>query len=357
MPSNSSKSLRIVVLPVNGQGHLNACHGLCEELRDRGHQIIFLLDPDFSGRLKRYGFEEVLLPAIEKPTAGDGKTFWQSFVEHNAGLFAQTALSQMTNLLPLVFRAVFEAQLACEAAVQAAIDQLQPDLIILDSYVSTPPVVNSSRDIPWVWMFSASPQAMFLDPKLPPFYTGLPLGDTSQWREHEQATTKALGPLRTLISEHSVRSGGQPMPAGRLFHEYSPFLNLYMSPLELQYSRELLSSSVPSNVIGVDCFLRTTPNERFSLPAQLADRPGKLVFFSMGSFGCSSLPLMTRLVAILAKSPHRFIVSKGPLKYELPGENLWGEEYLPQTAILPLVDLVITHGGNNSVSSASLATV
>jgi len=62
---------------------------------------------------------------------------------------------------------------------------------------------------------------------------------------------------------------------------------------------------------------------------------------------------MQRLVAVLAHTKHRFIVSKGPLadEYELPA-NMWGEAQVPQTNVLPHVDLVITHGGNNTTTEA-----
>jgi UDP:flavonoid glycosyltransferase YjiC (YdhE family) len=60
---------------------------------------------------------------------------------------------------------------------------------------------------------------------------------------------------------------------------------------------------------------------------------------------------MRRLVDLLAGLPHRFIVSKGPRhdEYDL-APNMWGAEFLPQPAILPLVDLVITHAGNNTTT-------
>ena len=31
---------------------------------------------------------------------------------------------------------------------------------------------------------------------------------------------------------------------------------------------------------------------------------------------------------------------------------MWGAEFVPQTTIMPLVDLVITHGGNNTTTEA-----
>lgn len=62
--------------------------------------------------------------------------------------------------------------------------------------------------------------------------------------------------------------------------------------------------------------------------------------------------LLKRLIDLLTSSPHKYILSLGPRAAELPNPlpaNMTGAQYLPQTELLPLVDLVITHGGNNTV--------
>ena len=62
---------------------------------------------------------------------------------------------------------------------------------------------------------------------------------------------------------------------------------------------------------------------------------------------------MRKLIDSLAAGRHRVIVSKGPLHDQLElAPNMIGEEFLPQTSILPQVDLVITHGGNNTVTES-----
>jgi UDP:flavonoid glycosyltransferase YjiC (YdhE family) len=62
---------------------------------------------------------------------------------------------------------------------------------------------------------------------------------------------------------------------------------------------------------------------------------------------------MQRVIAALADQPVNVIVSKGPLhdEFEL-ADNMWGAEFLPQPSILPQVDLVITHGGNNTTTES-----
>jgi UDP:flavonoid glycosyltransferase YjiC (YdhE family) len=65
------------------------------------------------------------------------------------------------------------------------------------------------------------------------------------------------------------------------------------------------------------------------------------------------VPLMQRVIDSLDKTPHRVIVSMGPLHGQLTlGERMWGEQFVPQTAIVPHCDVMITHGGNNTVGEA-----
>ena len=62
---------------------------------------------------------------------------------------------------------------------------------------------------------------------------------------------------------------------------------------------------------------------------------------------------MQRLIDLLAATRHRVIVSMGPQHEELRlAGHMFGEEFLPQTSVLPLADLVITHGGNNTVTES-----
>lgn len=78
---------------------------------------------------------------------------------------------------------------------------------------------------------------------------------------------------------------------------------------------------------------------------------GKWIYLSLGSMGSIDLTLMRRLVAVLGRSRHKVIVSKGPRagEFNLP-RNMWGERFLPQMQMVPVVDLVITHGGNNTLT-------
>ena len=149
-----------------------------------------------------------------------------------------------------------------------------------------------------------------------------------------------------------VEQGAPPLPDLEFIHE-SDAANLYVFPEEADYTdRRPLSSHVAPH--GLE-----RPRDRRAstrCPAAVADRPegSALVYVSLGSLGGADVELMRRLVDVLGRTPHRYIVSKGPhgaTRSSSP-DNMVGAEFLPQTTVIPQVDLVITHGGNNTTTEA-----
>lgn len=129
----------------------------------------------------------------------------------------------------------------------------------------------------------------------------------------------------------------------------SPFLNIYQFPKELDYDDVV---TIDERFVRLETPIRNNA-ETFELPDKLKKqmkKGDKLIYLSLGSMGSCDLNLMNKLVTILGKTKHWYIVSKGMLhdQYKL-ADNMWGDRYLPQTKIIPIVDLVIFHGGSNTL--------
>jgi UDP:flavonoid glycosyltransferase YjiC (YdhE family) len=185
------------------------------------------------------------------------------------------------------------------------------------------------------------------DPDLPPTFSGLALEDRTHWEAFRAEYAAQVGDLQASFSDFCVQRGAPPLPAMEMIHE-SPWLNLYLYPRELDYPRSVPLRRTWHNL---ETSVRAT-DAPWSPPAGFGgDGVGRLVYLSLGSLGSADVELMKRLVELLADTPHRYIVSRGPRHDEYAlADNMVGEEFLPQTSVLPHVDAVITHGGNNTVT-------
>jgi len=157
---------------------------------------------------------------------------------------------------------------------------------------------------------------------------------------------RALGPLQASFDEFCRERGAPPLDELEFIHS-SPYLDLWLYPSEVDYAR---AEPLAGPWHNLESSVRAT-DAPWELPEPLASGDGPLIYLSLGSLGSADVELMRTLVASLADTDHRVIVSKGPqhAEFELAA-NMVGEEFLPQTSILPQVDLVITHGGNNTVT-------
>jgi len=334
----------IVFFPEGAYGPTNNCAGIGQVLRNRGHRVVFVIEESFAGNLEAQGFEERLMrlgPAPEVPE--EPGQFWKDFIRETAPVFRKPTFEQLSEFIEPTFRALCDGARYVEDRLTEIFDELQPNVIVEDNVVFFPAIAAFGR--PWVRIVSCNPLEI-RDPAIPPVFSGYAAGDRDGWDAFRDEYARATADLHDEFASFCRERGGTVLPRGEFMPE-SRWLNLYVYPAAVDYAR---MQPLPQTWQRLDSCVRAT-DSTFEVPDQLRRDDGALVYLSLGSLGSADVDLMKRLVDVLSRAPHRFIVSRGPqhAEFDLAG-NMWGEEFLPQPAILPAVDLVITHGGNNTTT-------
>jgi MGT family glycosyltransferase len=342
----SERASTIVFFPEGAFGPTNNCVGIGDVLRRRGHRVVFIIEESFAGTLEAQDFEERTMRLTPPPETEEAPgQFWKDFIRETAPVFRKPTIDQLAEFIAPTFQALIDGAKFVDARLTEIIGELEPDLVVEDNVVSFPALFASGR--PWARIDSCNPLEI-KDQDLPPVFSGLPAEDRSAWPEFWDAYRAAHDEMHADFDEFCRERGAPPLPRDDFIHA-GPTLNLYLYPDAVDYPRREALGPTWHNL---QASVRATDPD-YRLPDELAGSDGPLVYLSLGSLGSADVALMRTLVAELAEAPYRFIVSKGPQAEEFElAPNMVGAEFLPQTSILPLVDLVITHGGNNTVTES-----
>jgi MGT family glycosyltransferase len=336
----------IVFFPEGAFGPTNNCVGIGDVLRRGGHRVVFIVEQSFAGTLEEKGFEERLMRLAPPPEQEEEPgQFWKDFIRETAPVFRKSTFEQLSEFIVPTWEALLDGARYVDDRLREIFDELEPDVIVEDNVCAFPAIPASG--IPWVRIVSCNPLEL-KDPALPPTFSGLPAADDSEWGAFRDEYRRASDELWAGFDEYCRERGAPGLPNGEFIHA-SPHLNLYIYPEEVDYPRD---SPLGPTWHNLHSSVRTT-DPAWSVPSEIAEGDGALIYLSLGSLGSGDVPLMQRLIEVLGATPHRYVVSKGPqhAEYELAA-NMAGEEFLPQTSLLPRVDLVITHGGNNTITEA-----
>lgn len=345
-----TESLTIMFWPESAYGPTNQCIGVAAKLLERGHRIVFAAESSWAGKISKFGFIEELVDLaapVEGADEGDAGQFWTDFIAETAPEFAKPTLQQLETFIKPTFQALIDGAKYCEPRLREIITRHQPDVIVEDNVVLFPALVTAGK--PFVRFMSCSPLEV-PGPDVPPPFSGLPSDDRSQWDAYRAEFDRALRPMWTEFDTWVREQGAAPLPE----LEFMPRDNaatLYLYPAEADYTER---RPLDESWIRVDSSIRETDDE-YELPASVADRPADsaLVYLSLGSLGGADVKLMQRLIDVLGTTRHRFIVSMGPQADKITlADNMVGAQMLPQTKVIPLVDAVISHGGNNTTTEA-----
>ncbi|HEY0443307.1 MAG TPA: nucleotide disphospho-sugar-binding domain-containing protein [Candidatus Limnocylindrales bacterium] len=345
-----TKPRTLVFFPEGAYGPTNNCVGIGDVLRRRGHRVVFVVEESFAGTLAAKGFEERLMRLGPKPAVEEAPgQFWIDFIRDTAPVFRKPTIDQLGDFIAPTWQALIDGAKYVEPRLREIFGELEPDVIVQDNVVGFPAVVTAGR--PWVRIVSCNP-AEIKDDAIPPFSSGYPVADRTDWPAFLEEVDRTHRDMWRDFDAFMHDNGAPPLTYGDrgpdFIHE-SPFLNLYLYPEAADYRRE---RPLAATWHRLDSSVRAADAE-WHLPPNLRGADGALIYLSLGSLGSADVGLMQRLVDVLAGTEHRVIVSKGPLADEIHlADNMTGESFLPQPAILPQVDLVITHGGNNTVTEA-----
>ena len=335
----------VVFFPEQAYGPTNNCVGIGQELLRRGVRVVFVVEESFAGTLEAQGFEERVMRLTPPPETEEAPgQFWTDFIRDTAPIFRRPTIDQLEDFTAPTWQALIDGAKYVDDRLEEIFEDVRPDVIVEDNVVTFPAVLRHGA--PWVRIVSCNPLEI-PDPDLPPVFSGYPANDRSGWEAFRERYRETHAELHADFDAYCRERGCPPLADLEFIHT-SETLNLWLYPEMADYPR---ARPLGPAWHRIDSCVRDAQEHDVVVPDHIAGGDGKLVYLSLGSLGSADVELMQRLLDVLDTTPHRVIVSMGPLHEELKlGERMWGAEFLPQPALLPLADVVVTHGGNNTTT-------
>lgn len=310
---------RILFVTIPEKGHVNPMMGVAQALQKKGYDLALYAAADISDQVKNAGLD---IPVYyDEQAKSDSKAFLtkgQAFAEK---LRDKKWMQQWIKTL------LIDAVPSQIPTLEKVIDDLQPALIVTDPMVYAAALVAESKNIPWAGISSS------LNPITPDNWS-CELTETLNLyqKEREQLfakTTKPYFKVSDLIS---------------------PWLNIVFSTEA--YIPRSLSRNDFSFYVGTS-FSEVKRGDEQDFPFHLLKPNCKKVYMSLGSQVYYHPHLFKAVQEAFKGTETQLIFAVNELintdfTNEL-NDNVIAVSYAPQLQLLPHIDLMISHGGANSV--------
>lgn len=337
-----SNGKTIAFFPEGAYGPALNSVGIAQACKALGHQPVFICDPGFRGVFAEYGFEEYELSLSEPMPQEEAARYWSDFVDKHIPNFRKTPLEQLDNYVRECWEAIVDTARWAQKGLPAVLAEIKPDLICVDNVILFPAIKQCG--VPWVRIVSCSENEI-PDPDIAPYLSGCAAGDSGGFEKFRRRYREVLEPVHRDFNQFLRKCGEAPYPPG-VFVEESPWMNLLLYPKAVRFERR--------NPLDPDRFQYLEGCVRKEAPYQIPEfsvsQAWPLLYVSFGTLGAGDIGLMKRLISTLGRLPYRVLLNVGDYlaEYTEVPANIHLSPWFPQPSVIPQVDVVIHHGGNNS---------
>lgn len=316
--------------------------GIAQAVQAMGHKAVFLSDPGFLSVYEGYGFEAHPVNLSEPMPPEQMAKFWEDFINGHIPNFRKSPHDQIDNYVLDCWTAIVESAKWAQKDLPAVLDRIKPDMICVDNVILFPAIKQFGK--PWVRIISCSENEIE-DEAIPPHLSGCKADDHACHAAYRARFNTVIKPLHDQFNAFLAENGEDAYPLGQFF-EASPYMNLLLYPEPVKFTRS--QPLDPAHFQYLEgCVRKEKPYE---MPAFAAHGDKPLIYVSFGSLGAGDTELLKRIIAAIGKMPYRALVNVGDYMGEysdLP-PNVVIDSWFPQPSVIPMVDAVIHHGGNNS---------
>lgn len=320
--------------------------GIAQAVQKLGHKVVFLSDPGFVEVYEGYGFECHPVNLSEPMPPEEMAKFWEDFINGHIPNFAKAPIDQLDNYVRECWEAIVDSAKWAEKDLPGILATLKPDAVCVDNVILFPAIKRYAKenDKPWIRIISCSENEIE-DPAIPPHLSGCGESDTACHERFRAKFQEVIKPIHEDFNEFLTTCNEDAYPLGEFF-EASPHMNMLLYPEPVKFERQ--NPLAPERFQYLEGCVRE--DEPYEVPTFKVHNDKPLLYISFGSLGAGDTALLKRIINAVAKMEVRALVNVGDYQgeYDSVPDNVHMASWYPQPSVIPQVDGVIHHGGNNS---------
>ncbi|HHT9135515.1 MAG TPA: glycosyltransferase [Candidatus Avalokitesvara rifleensis] len=241
-------------------------------------------------------------------------------------------------------------------AISNVLDEIRPDAVVSDFSFVGACLAAERKNIPHVIIYHAG--LSFKGPGIPPFGSGLPIGEA--WGQKGRLYRFMSDFLEHSVDNSIAHTRRQlrlaPVEKGYLACPSSPWLTLVLTAEVIEAPRFPLPPTI--FFVGPCTFGRQNLQKNdFPFDQLSTDKPK--VYVLLGTVFNGKSNVFNKIINAFAGGHYQLIISAGGafprLRSQRLPPNIILFEGVPQIEVLSHVDVVISHGGNNTVNETLAA--